>query len=105
MHPHERRIVEFLIRRQAYPHPAEAAIARRETHVSHVFLAGCFAYKLKKPVKFSHLHASTLALRRKFCRLELVLNRRTAPTVYLGMVPVVETRDGLKLGGRGKVIE
>lgn len=97
-------MVQFLSEARAYPHPVQA-IERRETHVSHVFLAGAFAYKLKKPVKFPFLDASTLALRKTYCLLELSLNRRLAPTVYLGMVPVVETRRGLQLGGKGKVIE
>ena len=101
---HERRIVRFLSKPSSYPHPV-TTIERRETHVSHVFLAGAFAYKLKKPLKFPFLDASTLALRKKYCLLELSLNRRLAPTIYLGMVPVVETRHGLQLGGRGKVIE
>jgi hypothetical protein len=104
MDSHERRIVGFLQRPSAYPHPS-GAIERRETHVSHVFLAGAFAYKLKKPVKFPFLDASTLASRLKFCRLELSLNRRLAPDIYLGIVPVVETAKGVRLGGKGRVIE
>ena len=98
MDPHERRIVQFLSIPRAYPHPV-GTVARRETHVSHVFLAGQFAYKLKKPVKFPFLDASTLVRRKRFCRLELSLNRRLAPDVYLGTVPVVETSAGLRLGG------
>ncbi len=105
MTPHERRLVRFLSNPTSYPHPVPQAVVRRETHVSHVFLAGNFAYKLKKPVKFPFLDASTLALRRKFCLLELSLNRRLAPWVYLGMVPVVETGNGLQLGGKGRVVE
>ena len=104
MDRHEARIVTFLSRRTTYPHPV-GAIERRETHVSHVFLAGAFAYKLKKPVTFPFLDASTLALRRKFCRLELSLNRRLTTGVYLGTAPVVETPSGLRLGGKGRVIE
>lgn len=104
MSPHERRIVEFLSRPRSYPHPV-GTIERRETHVSHVFLAGAFAYKLKKPVTFPFLDASTLARRKTFCRLELSLNRRLAPDVYLGMVPITETPAGLRLGGTGKIIE
>jgi aminoglycoside phosphotransferase family enzyme/predicted kinase len=101
---HEQRIVAFLSRRDSYPHPVRN-ILRRETHVSHVFLAGTFAYKLKKPVKFPFLDASTLALRKQFCQLELTLNRRLAPAVYLGMVPIVETPTGLRLGGQGRIVE
>ncbi|MBI4003856.1 MAG: AAA family ATPase [Candidatus Omnitrophica bacterium] len=101
---HEKRVVQFLSRRDSYPHPV-GKILRRQTHVSHVFLAGGFAYKLKKPVKFPFLDASTLKRRKQFCRLELSLNRRLAPAVYLGIAPIVETPGGLQLGGRGRVIE
>lgn len=104
MDSHEQRIVRFLSAPGAYPHRV-TQVQRRETHVSHVFLAGDFAYKLKKPVKFPFLDASTLALRLKFCRLELSLNRRLAPAIYLGLIAVVETSAGLRLGGRGRVIE
>ncbi len=119
---HERRLVEFFTNPRSYPHPV-GRILRQETHVSHVFLAGDYAYKLKKSVRFPFLDASTLAARKRFCRLELSLNRRLAPQVYLGMVPVVATairakRDtgrggrpvvalphGLALGGAGKAVE
>ncbi len=104
MTPHERRIIRFLLLPGSYPHPV-GTIQRRETHVSHVFLAGGFAYKLKKPVKFPFLNASTLALRKKFCLLELSLNRRLAPAVYLGLAPVVERNGALHLGGTGRVLE
>ena len=90
-------MVRFLNQPRHYPH-AVRGVAHRETHISHVFLAGNFAYKLKKPVRFSFLDASTLALRRKWCRSELKLNRRLAPDLYLGIVPVVETHRGLRLG-------
>ena len=96
---HDQRMVKFFTTPASYPH-AVAKIQRRETHVSHVFLAGPCVYKLKKAVHFPFLDASTLALRRKWCRLELQLNRRLAPTLYIGMVPVVETASGLRLGGR-----
>ncbi len=104
MNPHEQRLVAFLSRKDAYPHPT-GRIERRETHVSQVFLAGDIVYKLKKPVTFPFLDASTLSRRKKFCQLELSLNRRLAPAVYLGMVPVVETPAGPQLGGRGRVVE
>lgn len=104
MHPHEARIVAFLSKPSAYPHPAPV-IDRRETHVSHVFLAGTYAYKLKKPVKFPFLDASQLSHRKRFCELELTLNRRLAPAIYLGMVPIVASHGRLTLGGRGKVVE
>ena len=49
-----------------------------ETHISWVLLAGAFAYKIKKPVRFGFLDFGTLAARRHFCEDELRLNRRLA---------------------------
>ena len=43
--------------------PAE----RIDTHISHVFLAGERAYKLKKAVKLDFLDFSTVELRREAC--------------------------------------
>jgi len=96
--------VSFLSNPASYTPPVDC-VERRETHVSHVFLAGAFAYKLKKPVTFPFLDASTLALRRRWCGLELTLNRRLAPRIYLGLAPVVEGTEGLCLGGKGRVVE
>ncbi len=104
MDSHEKQVVALLSSPAAYPHPV-AGIDRRETHVSHVFLAGNYAYKLKKPVKFPFLDASTVALRKKFCQLEISLNRRLARAIYLGIEPIIETPRGLRLGGRGKAID
>ena len=59
-----------------------------ETHVSWVFLTGRYAYKIKKPVKLPFVDFSTLALRRRFCREELRVNRRLAPALYLAVVPI-----------------
>ena len=68
-----------------YPHPADR-VEVIETHISWIFLAGEYAYKLKKPVKFGFLDFSTPALRRLFCAQELRLNQRYAPQIYLGLV-------------------
>ncbi len=100
----QQRAVEFLSEPSAYPHMVNT-VERRETHVSHVFLAGDYAYKLKKAVQFPFLDATTLARRKRFCLLELSLNRRLAPSVYLGTVPVVKTARGLSLEGKGDVVE
>ena len=99
MDTHEQRVVAFLSRPESYPHPA-GKIQTRQTHVSHVFLAGDFAYKLKKPVKFPFLDASTVELRKRYCEFELSLNRRLAPDIYLGMEPIIDDHGALRLGGR-----
>ena len=78
---------------------------RIDTHISTVWLAGDYAYKLKKPVKLPFLDFSTLALRRHFLAEELRLNRRTAPELYLDLLPVTGSASAPKLGGTGEPIE
>src|SRR3989442_3458728 len=79
-----------------YPHhPAHVEVV--QTHISVVFLAGEVVYKLKKPVRFSFLDYSTLALRHPCCQEEVRLNRRLAPTVYLGVVPVLYTGEAYRV--------
>lgn len=101
---YERQLFAFFMNHRNYPHPVKS-IRHHETHISHVFLAGDFAYKLKKPVKFSFLDASTSHLRKKWCHLEVRLNRRLAPHMYLGVIPISRTRDGFCFGKRGKILD
>lgn len=88
----------------AYPHPVDA-VEVRQTHISVVFLAGEFAYKIKKPVALGFLDFSTLEKRQHFCQEELRLNRRLAPTVYRAVVPICATAKGVKVGGDGEPLE
>src|SRR5688572_24985799 len=98
------RLVNALSDPAAYPHAVDS-VAVIHTHISVVFLAGTFAYKLKKPVDFGFLDFTTLEKRRHFCHEEVRLNRRLAPSVYLGVEPVVQTSDGLRIGGTGEPID
>jgi aminoglycoside phosphotransferase family enzyme len=83
-----------------------AAVERIDTHTAVVFLVGQRAYKLKRAVRFDYLDFSTLERRHQCCQAEVRLNRRTAPTLYTGVVPVTRRSDGsLELGGTGSVIE
>jgi len=65
-------------------------VERHDTHISTVLLAGDWAYKLKKPVVWPFLDFSTAAARRHFCEEELRLNRRTAPEIYVDVLPLSE---------------
>src|SRR5271166_1811332 len=76
-----------------------------QTHISVVFLTGRFAYKLKKPLRLDFLDFSTPERRRHFCEEEVRLNRRLAPHVYLGVVPVVRTAAGLAFEGEGETVD
>ena len=65
-----------------------------ETHTSRVYLTADRAYKLKKPVSFPFLDYGTLAKRERACREEVRLNRRLAPTLYLGVRSLVPAPGG-----------
>ena len=98
-------VIAFLSRPQAYGSGA-SAVERLETHVSVIFLTGDRAYKLKRAVRFPYLDFSTSALRRAACEAEVVVNRRTAPGMYLGVVAVTrEPGGGLRLGGDGAPVD
>jgi uncharacterized protein len=101
-------VVEFLSHANAYDADVASEIVEIiETHVSWVFLSGDRAYKLKRAVHFPYLDFSTLAAREAACEEEVRLNRRTAPDVYLGVVPVRREASGdMRLGsGEGEVVE
>ena len=80
-----------------YPHPVDR-VELVETHISWVLLAGDYAYKLKKPLDLGFLDFSTLAARKRCCEEELRLNRRTAPALYLEVVPIGGTPDDPRPG-------
>ena len=98
-------VLDFLALPEAYAeHPT--TIERIETHVSIVFLAGSFAYKVKRAVRYNFLDFSTLAKRESACRNELRINKRTAPQLYLEVVPITVGADGrFAIGGAGTVVE
>src|SRR6266498_5009933 len=87
-----------------YPHPAEP-VELIETHISWVFLAGEYAYKIKKPVDLGFLDFTTLDRRHRACDDELRLNRRLAEHVYLDVVPIVQVPDGLAVERSGEPVE
>jgi aminoglycoside phosphotransferase family enzyme len=96
--------VGFLSRRESYAERPDA-VETVETHMSWVFLTDRHAYKLKKPVRTEFLDFSTLVARRADSEVEVTLNRRLAPEVYLGMVALTLDSGGLHLGGPGEPVD
>ena len=98
-------IVRWLRTSAAYPHlPERVDIV--ETHISVVFLAGDFVYKLKRPVRYDFLDFTTIENRELACRDESRLNRRLAPDIYLAAIPITRETDGsLRLGGAGAIVD
>src|SRR5262245_21591494 len=98
------RLIAALADPAAYPEPV-ADVKVCHTHISVVFLAGAFAYKVKKPVNLGFLDFTTPEQRRHFCEEEVRLNRRLAPAVYRGVVPVARAGDAVRVEGPGEVVE
>ena len=69
----------------------------RETHASRVYLAGPYAYKVKKPVRLPFLDYGTLERRRAACRQELRVNRELGGEIYERVLAIVPGPGGLRL--------
>ncbi|MBT3307145.1 MAG: AAA family ATPase [Alphaproteobacteria bacterium] len=77
-----------------------------ETHVSKVFIGPDRVFKLKRAVVFPYLDFSTPEKRREACEAEIRINKRTAPTIYQGVVAITRQDDGtLALGGEGETVD
>jgi len=75
-------------------------VERISTHAAHIFLAGNYAYKLKRAVDLSFLDFSTSDKRRAMLEAELRLNKPVAPTLYLEVRPIYDDGAG-HVGFRG----
>jgi aminoglycoside phosphotransferase family enzyme/predicted kinase len=99
-----RAIDQALQRPCSYRHPA-GRIRRIETHISVIFLAGRYAYKLKKPVNPGFVDFTLPAVRQRACKDEVRLNRRFAGALYCGVETIVRQGRVCKIGRQGRVVE
>lgn len=76
-----------------------------ETHISHVFVGGEVAWKLKRAVRLPYADLSTAERRLACCQREVELNRRTAPRHYLGVRRITLGPDGLAFDGAGELVD
>lgn len=97
-------VIEFLSRPDTYP-DAAGGVSCIATHAAMVFLAGERAYKLKRAVKLPYLDFSTLEKRRGAIHRELEVNAKTAPELYLSVLPVTRAKAGFELGGSGEIVD
>ncbi|MBI5588052.1 MAG: AAA family ATPase [Deltaproteobacteria bacterium] len=97
-------LIEALLDPSSYPAPPPT-VSLRQTHISYILLAAEFAYKIKKPVDFGFLDFTTLDKRRFFCDEEVRLNKRLAPGIYLGVVPITKKDGGFRMEGAGEPVE
>lgn len=83
----QERLVTALRDGRCYPH-AVKNVRLAETHTSWVFLAGRYAYKIKKALDLGFLNFTSLESRRFYCEEEIRLNRRLAPQIYRDVIPI-----------------
>ena len=99
-----RKLIDFLKSPASYPHQPRRVLLR-QTHISWVFIASPFVFKVKKPINLGFLDFSTLEKRHHFCQRELELNRRLCPDVYLDVLPIYKTASNFSFKTKGKIAE
>ncbi len=98
-------VFSFLADPQTHHLPIDEKVVRIDTHGAVVFLAGPFAYKVKRAVYFPFMDFSTLQKRREACEAELRIGQINAPELYLDVIPITTSSEGLCLKGGGDVVE
>lgn len=99
------QLIESMSRPEFYPQRPQT-VELLQTHISYVFIAGDYVYKVKKQVNFGFLDFLSLEKRKFYCEEELRLNRRLASSVYLDVVAIVQdAQGGFVLDGAGHVVE
>lgn len=96
-------VVAFLSDPASYP--CGDPVERIETHAAILFLVGERAFKLKRAVQYPYLDFSSPTKRKAVCEAELALNRRTAPSLYLGVRAIGRLADGGLAIGRGTPVD
>jgi len=97
-------LMEAMLEPTFYPR-RPSSVSHRETHISDLFFAGDLVYKVKKNVRYSFVDYSNPARRLFFLQEELRLNRRLAPSVYLGILPISLDDYGWQLGSDAQITE
>ncbi len=97
-------LLEALQNPSLYPHPVHG-FEVIQTHLSWIILTGLYAYKLKKPLNLGFQDFTTLEKRKKFCEMEVSLNQRLAPDIYIEVIPITGSISEPSLKGTGEIIE
>ena len=98
----QKEVVKFLSSPKTF---GGDAVQQINTHLSHVFLVGTRAYKIKRAVRYDFVDFSSVEKRKRACEREVALNQRTAPEMYIGATPIYCTDDGIGWGDGGQIIE
>lgn len=103
IHHDQDRVIAFLMDPSTYG--LTTPVKRINTHISHVFLVGARAFKLKRAVRLPYLDFSSPERRLATCQQELHLNRRTAPELYLGVRRITAGGAGCEFDGDGPLLD
>ncbi|MFO8089012.1 MAG: phosphotransferase [Desulfatiglandaceae bacterium] len=94
-----KQLIEDLSKPDSMPDPTKN-VSVIQTHISIVFVADNFVYKIKKPVNFGFLDFSDPEKRKHYCSREVELNRRLSTGIYLDVIPVTFDGKSYRLGSR-----
>ncbi|SUS03356.1 conserved hypothetical protein [uncultured Defluviicoccus sp.] len=86
---------------QGIPRPTE----RFDTHLSHVFLSGDRAYKLKRAIRLPFVDFHESAQRRAACEAELAVNQRLGSPFYLEVAGIGRKGGSFVLTNSGDALE
>lgn len=102
--PLDTSLIDSLMSPAAFSHPVRA-VQLIETHISWVFLAGDYVYKVKKPIALDFLDFRDLERRKFYCEEEIRLNQPWAPDIYLDVALITDDNGQPRFGGGGAPIE
>jgi hypothetical protein len=88
------RAIALLCDASTHGLPPGGRVERIDTHAARIFMAGDRAFKMKRAVTYPFFDYASLSQRLDACEAELVLNRRTAPALYIGVGGLVRGDDG-----------
>lgn len=97
-------LIQALQNPALYPH-AVSGFEVIQTHLSWILLTGHYAYKIKKPLDLGFQDFTTLEKRKYYCELEVILNKRLAPQIYIEALPIMGSSSYPKLDGKGEAFE
>lgn len=101
----QNKLVEAMSNPAFYPHRPDS-LRLIQTHISYIFVAGQYVYKVKKAVDFGFLDFTSREKRKFYCDEELRLNRRLAPDTYIEVAEISEDNDGnIVLGPGSNVVD
>lgn len=101
----QRAVLAFLTDPSSYGDPT-LRIHTKPTHISVIIFVGSRVLKLKRAVRLPYVDFSTVDKRLEACERELILNRRTAPGLYIAVRRITLDAEGhLVFDGQGTLLD